>query len=88
MGAIDELSDKLMCEATILCCIVHLDDNSWTQASLPLQFRGIGVRRMVDVAVPTSIGTAALAAEERQHQRYAVFTYCYDFVPLALTSLF
>lgn len=50
-----ETIDELMREATSRCCNVQFDDDSWTQASLPLCFGGLGVRRLVDVTLPAYI---------------------------------
>lgn len=52
-----EAIDELMREATSRCCNVQLDDDSWTQASLPLRLGGLGVRRLADVALPAYIAS-------------------------------
>ena len=49
--------DEMMREATSQCCNVHLDDVSWTQASLPLRLGGLGIRRLADVALPAYIAS-------------------------------
>ena len=49
--------DEKMRGATSQCCNVQLVDDSWTQASLPLRFGGLGVRRLADVALPAYISS-------------------------------
>ena len=49
--------DEQMREASSRCCNVLLDDDFWTQASPPLRFGGLGVRRLEDVALPAYIAS-------------------------------
>ena len=54
--------DDIMRDALSRCCNVELDDDAWTQASLPIRLGGIGMRRLVDVALPAHV--ASLRATE------------------------
>ena len=47
--------DDLMREATSRRCNISMDDDAWTQASLPVRLGGIGVRRVADTALPAYI---------------------------------
>ncbi len=49
--------DELLRDATSRSCKVVLEDKAWTQATLPLRFGRLGVRRMVDVALPAYISS-------------------------------
>ena len=55
--------DERLRDATSLRCNVQLDEDSWTQASLPLRLGGLGVRRLTDVALPAYIASAEASRE-------------------------
>ena len=55
--------DDQMREAITRSCNVHLSDDSWTQASLPLRLGGLGTRRLTDVALPAYIASVEESRE-------------------------
>ena len=60
--SLQAIDDRLRA-ATSQYCNVDLDEDSWTQASLPLRHGGLGLRRLTDVALPAYIASAEAARE-------------------------
>ena len=44
--------DKIVHDALIDCTNIEFSSDTWTQASLPLRFGGLGVRSVADLALP------------------------------------
>ena len=40
---------------------IDFSDNAWTQASLPIQYGGLGIRKALDIALPCYISSALTA---------------------------
>ena len=51
--------DHLLHTATSKICNVHFSDDQWLQASLPVRYGGLGVRRVSSLAPSTFLASAA-----------------------------
>ena len=51
--------DVITRSTTEALCNVHFDDNSWSQAKLPVRYGGLGLRTAADLALPAFLSSRA-----------------------------
>ena len=51
--------DVITRSTTEASCNIHLDDNSWSQAKLPVRYGGHGLRTAADLALPAFLSSCA-----------------------------
>ena len=49
---------KFSVENSNVCLNIELDDETWTQTSLPITWGSLGIRRVTDIALPAFISSA------------------------------
>ena len=52
-------TDDVMRSTTEALCTIHFDDNSWSQAKLPVRHDGLGLRSAVNLVLPAVLSTCA-----------------------------
>ena len=51
--------DVITRSTTEALCNIHFDDNSWSQAKLPVRYGGLGLRTAADLALPAFLSSRA-----------------------------
>ena len=51
--------DVITRSTTEALCNIHFDDNSWSQAKLPVRYGGLGLRTVADLALPAFLSSRA-----------------------------
>ena len=49
--------DEVTCSTTEALCYIDFDDNSWSQAKLPVRYGGLGNRTAADLALPAFLSS-------------------------------
>ena len=53
--------DEVLLSTTDALCNIHFDDNSWSQAKLPVRYGGLDLRTAADLALPAFLSSRALS---------------------------
>lgn len=49
--------DNIIIEALVSILNIQLNENQWTQASLPVRFGGLGTRKVTDISLPAFLAS-------------------------------